>query len=443
VTECSREAITFSRLPRRRVVADFEGGRLTSDGGLLLLREVDRRLGLSAAIDACLPDPRDPLYIVHQQREMLAQRLFAVAAGYEDLNDHQALREDPALQAATGKVPEPDKPLASPPTLCRLEQRVTRQSLVEMSKLFVEIFLQSFESPPEEIILDVDATDDPIHGQQEGRFYHGYYRHYCFLPLYVFCGGHLLCALLRPANIDPAKHSRAIIKLLVDRIRQEWPDVKIIVRGDSGFCRWKFMRWCENHGVDYVLGLGRNNILEQRIAPLMDQAEAAFDQTGQKQRHFGETEYAAGTWDRPRRVIMKAERLLEGPNRRFVVTSLDTPPQSVYDDGYTPRGDMENRIKEQQLMLFADRTSCHAFLANQFRLLLSSFAYVLLHHLRTEHLAQTELAPAQVHRLRLTLIKIAARVSVSARRVVFHLSSNCPYQSLFRAAAASLLLDTS
>jgi hypothetical protein len=312
-----------------------------------------------------------------------------------------------------------------------------------MSKIFVEIFLKSFQTPPEEIILDLDATDDPIHGQQEGRFYHGYYRHYCFLPLYVFCGGHLLCALLRPANIDPAKFSRAIVKLLTDRIRQDWPKVKIIVRGDSGFCRWRMMRWCENHRVDYVFGIGRNQVLERRIASLMDQAEAAFNETGQKQRFFGETWYAAGTWGRERRVIMKAERMPEGPNRRFVVTSLTVAPQSVYDEGYTPRGDMENRIKEQQLMLFADRTSCHDFLANQFRLLLSAFAYVLLHHLRTAHLAETELAPAQVDRLRLTLLKIAARVRVSARRVIFHLSSNCPYQSLFRTAAASLLLDTS
>jgi hypothetical protein len=312
-----------------------------------------------------------------------------------------------------------------------------------MSKLFVEIFLRSHETPPDEILLDIDATDDPIHGQQEGRFYHGYYHNYCFVPLYVFCGGHLLCALLRPSNIYPAKHSRAIIKLLVDRIRQEWPEVKLVVRGDSGFCRWKFLRWCENHSVDYVFGIGRNPVLERCIAPLMEQAEGVFESTRQKQRLFGETEYAAQTWDRPRRVIMKAERLLEGPNRRFVVTSLDAPPQSVYDGGYTPRGDMEHRIKEQQLMLFADRTSCHTFLSNQFRLLLSSFAYVLLHHLRTEHLADTELAPAQIIRLRLTLLKIAARVRITARRVVFHLSSSCPYQSLFRSAAHSLRLDSS
>ncbi len=442
MTECNTQAIEFSRLPGRQVVADFQGGRLTSDAGLLLLREVDRRLGLVEAISGCLHDPRDPRYVVHEQQAMLAQRIFAVAAGYEDLNDHQTLRDDPALQTAAGKVPELDEPLASPSTLCRLEQRVTRRALVDMSKLFVELFLKSFEQPPEEIILDIDATDDPIHGQQEGRFSHGYYRHYCFLPLYVFCGGHLLCALLRPANIDPARHSGAIVKLLVDRIRQQWPEVKIIVRGDSGFCRWKMMRWCENHGVDYVFGIGRNKVLERRIDPLMAEVEAAFDKTGEKQRHFHETEYQAKTWDRPRRVIMKAERLLEGPNRRFVVTSLDRPPQAVYDECYTLRGDMENRIKEQQLMLFADRTSCHEFLPNQFRLLLSSFAYVLLHHLRSEHLAETELAPAQADRLRLTLVKIAARVCLSTRRVVFHLSSNCPYQSLFRAAAASLLLDT-
>lgn len=443
MTECSTEAMVFSRLPRRQVVADFNGGRLTSDAGLLLLREVDRRLGLIDAISRCLPDPRDPRFVIHEQPQMLAQRIFGLAAGYEDLNDHQTLRDDPSLQTAAGKLPEADAPLASPPTLCRLEHRVTRRALVGMSKIFVEVFLKSFQTPPEEIILDLDATDDPIHGQQEGRFYHGYYRHYCFLPLYVFCGGHLLCALLRPANIDPAKYSRAIVKLLVDRIRQDWPEVRIIVRGDSGFCRWRMMRWCENHRVDYVLGIGRNQVLQRRIEALMDQAEAAFEETGQKQRLFGETEYAAGSWDRERRVIMKAERLPEGPNRRFVVTSLSAAPQSVYDEGYTRRGDMENRIKEQQLMLFADRTSCHDFLANQFRLLLSSFAYVLLHHLRTAHLAETELAAAQVDRLRLTLLKIAARVRVSARRVIFHLSSNCPYQSLFRTAAASLLLDTS
>jgi hypothetical protein len=301
---------------------DFNGGRLTTDAGVLLLREVDRRIGLIDTINACLPDPRDPRYVIHEQREMLAQRIFSLALGYEDLNDQQTLRDDPALQIASGKAADEESPLASPPTLCRLENRVDRKALVEMSQLFVERFLDAHSEPPEEIVLDFDATDDPIHGQQEGRFYQGYYRHYCFLPLYVFCGGYLLCALLRPSNIDAAKYSRAVTKLLVRYIRRRWPDVRITIRGDGGFCRWKLMRWCDKNGVDYILGLGRNPVLERRIAPLMERAEKDFEATGQKQRLFGETEYAAGTWDRQRRVIMKAERLSEGPNRRFVVTSL-------------------------------------------------------------------------------------------------------------------------
>ncbi len=438
MTECSSKTISLTAAKRRQVVADFNGGRLTSDAGIVLLREVDRRLGLIDAIDDCIPDPRHPMFIVHQQREMLAQRILSLALGYEDLNDQQTLRDDPALQLAAGKEADPDGPLASPPTLCRLENRIGRPALVAMSKLLVEQFLAAHDQPPPEITLDFDATDDPVHGGQQQRFYHGYYRHYCFLPLYVFCGGHLLVALLRPANIDPARHARAVTKLLVERIRQVWPNVKITIRGDSGFCRWKLMRWCEKHGVDYVFGIGRNKVLERRIEPLMKAAEAAFAETGEKQRLFGETEYAAGTWDRPRRIIMKAERLPAGPNRRFVVTSQADDAQTIYDGIYTQRGDMENRIKEQQRMLFADRTSCHDFLANQFRLLLSSFAYVLLFELRRSHLAETDLAAAQVDRIRLTLLKVAARVTVSVRRVLIHLASSYPYQQLFRHVAISI-----
>ena len=439
MTECNTKSLQFSGIRRRQIVADFNGGRLTTDAGVLLLREVDRRIGLLDGIHACLPDPRDPRYTIHLQREMLAQRIFSLALGYEDVNDQQTLRDDPALQVAAEKPADEESPLASPSTLNRLENRVDRKSLFAMSELLVKRFVDAHNEPPEEIILDFDATDDPIHGQQEGRFYHGYYRHYCFLPLYVFCGGHLLCALLRPANIDAAKYSRAVTKLLVQYLRRQWPHVKITIRGDSGFCRWKLMRWCDKNQVDYVFGLGRNNVLERRIASLMEEAEASFEATGQKQRLFGETQYAAGTWDRPRRVIMKAERLPEGPNRRFVVTSLSGEAKALYDDIYVQRGDMENRIKEQQLMLFADRTSCHDFLANQFRLLLSSFAYVLLHELRTSHLQGTELEKAQVNRIRLVLLKIAARVTVSVRRIVLHLASSCPYQHLFRQVAATLM----
>ena len=439
MTECNSETTEWTPVERRKVVADFDGGRLTTDAGVLLLREVDRKIGLIDAINECVLDPRDPRYVTHDQREMIAQRIFSIALGYEDLNDQQTLREDPALQIAANKSPEPDNPLASPSTLCRLENRITREALVKLSALLVERFLDAHDSPPEEIVLDFDATDDPIHGQQEGRFFQGYYRHYCFLPLYVFCGGHLLCALLRPSNIDGAKYSLAVTRLLVERIRRKWPDAKITTRGDGGFCRWRLMRWCEKHGVDYIFGIGRNSVLEGFIEPLMEEAETTFAATGEKQRLFGEVDYAAGTWDHSRRVIMKAERLLAGPNRRFVVTSLDTDPQSLYDDIYTQRGNMENRIKEQQLMLFADRTSCHDFLANQFRLLLSSFAYVLLHELRESHLQGTDLEKAQVSTIRLRLLKIAARVIVSVRRVVFKMTSSHPLQSLFRTVAATLV----
>jgi hypothetical protein len=308
-----------------------------------------------------------------------------------------------------------------------------------LSEVLIKKFLDSYNEPPVEITLDLDATDDPVHGQQEGRFFHGYYKCYCFLPLYVFCGSQLLCAYLRPSKIDAAKHARAVTKLMVTAIRRRWPEVKITIRGDSGFCRWRLMRWCDKHDVSYVLGLARNSILETRIADLMDQAEAAYEVSGQKQRLFGETQYAAKTWDRQRRVIMKAERLIAGPNTRFVVTNLKGTPKQLYDEIYVQRGDMENRIKEQQLMLFADRTSCHDFAANQFRLLLASFAYMLVETLRRVYLTGTELENAQVNTIRLKLFKVAARVVVSVRRIVFHLATSYPHRSLFRLLAESLL----
>jgi hypothetical protein len=371
---------------------------------------------------------------------MLAQRIFAIALGYEDLNDHQTLRTDPAMQTAAQREPCEDTPLASPPTLCRLENRVNQKALAKMAEVLVDQFLASYATPPESIVLDFDATDDPVHGHQAGRFFHGYYDHYCFLPVYVFCGEQLLCAYLRPSNIDAALHSRAIVRLLTTYIRRHWPQTKITIRGDSGFCRWKLMRWCEKHGVFYIFGLARNTVLEEHMHPLMAKAEAAFKATGAKQRLFGETEYAAGSWDRPRRVIMKAERLPEGSNPRFVVTNLQGDPQALYDEFYVKRGEMENRIKEQQLMLFADRTSCHEFQANQFRLFLWSFAYVLIQRLRERHLADTDLQHAQVPTIRLKLLKVAASVIVSVRRIVFHIASCYPYQSLFQRVTQFLLL---
>jgi len=442
MTECNRLPLVFSSLNRRKMVADFQGGDLTSDGGLPLLREVDRRIGLIDALSTAIRDPRDPERIEHEQRTLLAQRILAIAAGYEDLNDHDALRHDTLFQALTDRrlkagQKETDL-LASPPTLCRLENRVTRRDLWRMAAVLVEKFIASHPTPPQQVILDFDATDDPVHGQQEGRFFHGYYDEYCFLPLYVFAGDQLLAAYLRPSNIDGARHSRAILKFLVVRLRQAWPAVKILFRGDSGFCRWRLLRWCDRHGVDYIVGLARNAVLERLSQNLMDQAKVQYEATGEKQRLFGEFSYAADTWDRERRVIAKAEFGRQGDNPRFVVTSLAGDPQDLYDRVYCQRGEAENRIKEQQLGLFADRTSCHAFLANQFRVLLSAAAYVLVETLRRVGLAGTELAGAQVGTIRLKLLKIGGRIVRSVRRVVLHLASPFPLQELFRAVLARL-----
>jgi hypothetical protein len=438
MTECTPTPLPFATLNGRRVEADFSGGALTTDAGALLLREADRRLGLLDALDRCLPDPRDPDLITHPQRALLAQRALGIATGYEDLNDHQRLRHDPLWQALAEYDPGPGQPLASAPTLCRLENRASRAALFRMAAALVEQFIASHQRPPECLVLDFDATDDPVHGQQEGRFFHGYYDSYCFLPLYVFCGDQLLVAYLRPSNIDPARHTRAILRLLVRRLRQAWPGVRVILRGDSGFCRWRLMRWCDRNGVGYVLGLARNSRLQGLAAPLMHEAAARWEATRQAQRLFGAFGYAAGPWDRPRRVIVKAEHNAGGDNPRFVVTNLPGDPQALYDELYCARGEMENRIKEQQLMLFADRTSCHKLLANQFRLLLSAAAYVLVGAVRRLGLAGTELARAQVSTIRLRLLKVAGLVRVSVRRVYVRLASGFPLQGLFAAVLRRL-----
>ncbi len=430
MTECTRKTLQFSSLSRKKILADFDGGHLTSDGGALLLREANRRTGLIDALAECITDPREPAKIKHDVKTMLAQRIYGIALGYEDGNDHQTLRNDPMMQILAEAAPNPDDPLASPPTLCRFENWVNRKSLARMSEVFVDQFIASYHRAPKEIILDFDATEDAVHGQQEGRFFHGYYDCYCFLPLYVFCGDRLLCAYLRPSKIDGAKHARGILKLLVQRIRAVWPSVRIIFRGDSGFCRWKTLKYCDKNDIGYVVGLAKNATLKRRAKPFMEAAQQTYDATGEKQRSFHEFEYGAKTWDRKRRIILKAEHLAKGANARFVVTNLDRPSAAIYDGLYTQRGDMENRIKEQQLYLFADRTSCSRFVANQFRLLLASAAYVLIEHLRREGLKGTELARAQVSTIRLKLFKIAARVVVTVRRVVLHLSSGYPYQAL-------------
>jgi hypothetical protein len=432
MTDCNRDPLHFSSLGPKAVVADFQGGRLTTDAGALLLREVAERIGLFGALDAAIPDPRNPVFVIHDQRALIAQRVTAIALGYEDLNDHQDLRADPVLQLAAGKPPEEDLTLASPPTLCRLENRIDRETLFKLAEVLVDQFIAAHPRPPEHLVLDFDATDDPVHGKQEGRFFHGYYDHHCFLPLYVFCGDELLAAYLRPSNIDAAKHARAVLKLLVDKLRAAWPGVKVTIRGDSGFCRWRLMRWCDSQGIGYVLGLAKNPALQRQAIDWIARAERQFRQAGQPQRLFGSFSYAASTWDRARRVIVKAEHTARGANPRFVVSNVPGDPQEFYEDVYCQRGEMENRIKEQQLDLFAGRTSCHRFLANQFRLLLSSAAYALVQALRRTALSGTELARAQVGTIRLKLFKVAARVVVTVRRVVFHLASSYPYHEAFR-----------
>jgi len=433
-TVCNPELFHFPAVKKRTLCASFTGGEVTSDGGVVLLRQTDRRIGLTKALAKVLPDPRDPDRIEHPLLSLIRQRIYGLAQGYEDLNDHDTLRHDLAWQTAVQR----DEPLASSPTLCRLENRADRKVAWTVHKVLVEQFIASFAQPPTELILDFDATDDRVHGQQEGRFFHGYYGGYCFLPLYVFCGEQLLVSYLRPANSDASRHAWAVLKLLVARLRQAWPKVKLIFRGDSGFCRWRLLRWCEDHDVQYVVGLAKNARVLKLAQPLMEQAQRGYDSHQSKQRLFGEVEYGAESWDKERRVLAKAEHTAQGSNPRFVVTNLPGPAQLIYDELYCARGEMENRIKEQQLGLFADRTSCHGWWANQFRVLLSGCAYVLMERLRALALAGTELARAQAHTIRLKLLKIGAVVLRNTRRVQLLLSSSYPYQSIFSQVVKAL-----
>ena len=433
MTKCTPNSIQFPAVKARKLEAVFSGQHITSDGGGVLLRAADAAIGLTKKAARSFTDTRRKASCRHSVPNLLKQRLYALALGYEDLNDHDVLRHDPALQAFVGK----DVELASSPTLCRFENSVSRKEMWKLCATLVDTFLTSYTQAPKEIILDFDSTDDAVHGNQEGRFFHGYYEQYCFLPLYVFCGEQLLCAYLRPSNIDNAKHSLGILGLLVKRIRQSWPKTRIIFRGDSGFCRWKLMRWCDSHDVGYIIGLAKNARLLEQAHPALDMARENFLRTGQKQRIFHEFSYAAKSWDTPRRVIAKAEHLAKGSNPRFVVTNLSGEPVDVYHR-YCARGEMENRIKEQQLYLYADRTSCSKWLPNQFRLLLSALAYTLLQAIRRLAFAGTELAHARCDTLRLKLLKIGACVIRNTRRIRLLLSASYPYRELFQLAAARL-----
>jgi hypothetical protein len=446
MTECNQSSFGFEACGKREIVARFDGGTISSDGGALLLRQTDKRLNLLPRLAGCFLDGRNQKQVEHSILEMLSQRIYGLALGYEDVNDHEELRKDPVFGILAGRE-NSEEPLAGKSTLNRMElgsgtpdryKKITfwKEALDE---LLVKIFLESHQQAPEQIILDVDTTDLPLHGQQEGRFFHGYYDCYCYLPLYIFCGEHVLCARLREANHDAAFGSRQEIQRVVGQIRAAWPKVKIIIRGDSGFCRNELMSWCESQGVDFVFGMARNQKLRKIIGAQMHQATQQWNQTGQPARVFTGFEYQTkktkkGGWDRERRVSAKAEHIDGKENPRFVVTSLAAgqwPAQVLYEELYCARGDMENRIKEQ-FTLFADRVSAETMRANQLRLYLATMAYMLVSGLRRLGLKATTLAQAQVSTIRTKLLKIGAQIRVTVRKVWVSMASSYPWQDLYQ-----------
>jgi hypothetical protein len=443
MTECNQSSFGFEASGRREIVARFDGGTISTDGGAFLLRQTDMRLNLLPRLAGCFLDGRNQNRIEHTIAEMLAQRVYGIALGYEDLNDHEQLRKDPVFGILAGRE-DPDTLLAGKSTLNRMElgagvkdryKKITfwKDSVDE---LLVNVFIESHRSAPAEIILDVDTTDLPLHGKQEGRFFHGYYDNYCYLPLYIFCGDHVLCARLREANHDAAFGCLAEIKKIVAQIRIAWPEVKIVLRGDSGFCRNELMSWCEANRVDFVFGLARNQRLRKIIGAEMHEATEQWNRTGKPARVFTEFQYRTrktrkGGWDRERRVVAKAEHIDGKENPRFVVTSLSDESRKLYEEIYCARGDMENRIKEQ-FSLFADRVSAETMRANQMRLYLSAMAYVLVSGLRRLGLKATELAEAQISTIRTKLLKIGARIRITVRKVWVSMASSYPWQNLYQ-----------
>ena len=447
MTECKQESFRFTAHFSRRVEAGFTAGRVSSDGGALLLREADRRINLLGRVAGCFIDGRAPLLVKHGLSEMLAQRIYGLALGYEDLNDHEQLRSDPLLGLLSGKR-ELDEPLAGKSTLNRLE--LTGRSLryhkisysaESMDRLLTDLYLESHATPPEQIVLDLDATDIPLYGHQPERFFHGYYDSYCYLPLYIFSGDQLLCARLRPANQDAAAGSVEEVKRIVAQLRERWPGVRIVLRADSGFCREDLMGWCERNQVDYLFGLARNKRLRKIVGAQMHQAQSLHQTSGKPARVFSEFSYQTRkSWSCARRVVAKAEYLDKGENPRFVVTSLSAEQwasQDLYEKFYCARGEMENRIKEQ-MYLFADRLSTDEMKGNQLRLYFSALAYTLIEALRRLGLKATAWAEAQVDTIRLRLLKIGAIVRVSVRRVLLQLSSAYPWKDLYAQAFHAL-----
>jgi hypothetical protein len=453
-TECRQDSLDFGTVDGRRVVGAFDGGAITSDGGALLLGATDKAIRLIERFAACFSDARAPELVEHSLETLVGQRVFGLALGYEDLVDHDLLRHDPVMATLIGKLEarrEDCAPLAGKSTLNRLEQSlrggVGRYHKIghdteAIEALFVTLFLEAHRRPPKSIVLDLDATDNPLHGHQEGRFFHGYYDAYCYLPLYIFCGRHLLAAKLRRANIDAAHGAREEVERIVNQIRACWPDVGIVLRADSGFCRDDLMSWCEENRVEYVFGLARNRRLVAKIKRELVEARAESRAALRPARRFKVFDWSTReSWSRPRRVVAKAEWTNGKANPRFIVTSLPVEAdeaRAFYEGVYCQRGDMENRIKECQMDLFADRTPAITMRTNQLRLWFASFAYVLLCALRRIALAGTELGAATCGTIRLRLLKIGALVTRSVRRIKIAFASACPAQAIFAIAAHRL-----
>jgi len=461
--QCTPTLFHFQPLGSREVVASFDGGKVTSDSGGLLLREVENKFGFIAQFARCFTDHRDPELVEHPVEDLLKQRIFGLCCGYEDLNDHDQLRLDPLLAILVGKkdplgenrsrARDKGKALAGKSTLNRLELTPVRANadsrykkivahLDAMQSFFVDAFVQQYVVPPQRIVLDVDSTDFWLHGHQLGRFFHGYYDEYCYLPLFIYCGDHPLLALLRPSNIDDSVGVLKHLARIVAHLRRHWPQVQIVVRGDSAFCREHLMRWCENNQVDYLFGMAKNKRLQRILAAEMHQAQQQFAVTGQASRVFKDFTYRTKkSWSRERRLVGKAEHLAKGANPRFVVSSLSTTvfdAATLYEKEYCSRGNMENRIKEQKLFLFADRVSCATMRANQVRLCMATVAYVLMRALRQFGLHGTDMAQAQCDTIRVKLIKIGALIRVTVRRVWLALSEACPFQTVFERVCENL-----
>ena len=452
-TECNLELFDFARVEGRAVVAAFDGGRITSDAGALLLGATDRVIGLTRRLAACFTDGRNPKLIEHDVATLVMQRVVGIALGYEDLIDHDELRHDPVMAVLAGKLAARRSdcaPLAGKSTLNRLELSRPEPSRYaklaantdSMEAVFVDLFLDAHKKPPAQITLDLDATDDPLHGHQEGRFFHGYYDCYCYLPLYVFCGRHLLAAKLRRSNIDAAAGSVEEIERILGRIRARWPRVRILLRGDGGFAREVLMAWCEANRVDYLFGLARNARLVGEIENEMSDARTESEASGKPARRFRDFTWSTlDSWSRARRVVGKAEWTGGKANPRFIVTSLkaaEAAARHLYETIYCARGEMENRIKECQLDLFADRTSAGTMRANQLRLWFASAAYVLICALRRVGLAHTQFATTTCGTIRLKLLKIGALVRISVRRITVGMASAYPWQHEFALAHAML-----